>query len=180
MFRSHVVQLPGTQHLTHRFCAYRSSSICGSLHHLPAFACVAVHSIPVATTEQRVLLRVFSGVVAVESAAVRVCRGLTNIRFQDVDIMTQTCPTNVEWRSWRTGCLWQQLAIDTTLVSVLGRDGLPRWRTSTVQFSRHAPRRPRCGNQRPMVSRIRTDSGAASHGKTASRAKGWSALSALG
>ena len=71
---------------------------------------------------------------AVESAAARVCREAggrvsTNIRIQDMDIVAPNLLDERRVEVLADGLPLfhgQQLAIDTTLVSALGRDGLPR------------------------------------------------------
>ena len=77
---------------------------------------------------------------AVESAAARVCREAggrvsTNIRIQDMDIMAPNLLDDRRVEVLADGLPLfhgQQLAIDTTLVSALGRDGLPRPRCAHV------------------------------------------------
>ena len=76
---------------------------------------------------------------AVESAAARVCceaggRVTTNVRIQDMDIVA---PNRVDERRVEVladGLLFHgaQLGVDTTLVSVLDRNGLPRPRCAHV------------------------------------------------
>ena len=130
---SHVVQLPGTQHLTHGFCACCSSAVCGSLYLLPAVRCRR----PLDSSGHPHAACAVAGVLggrgfAVESAGARVCREAggrvsTNIRIQDMDIVA---PNLLDER--RVDVLDD--AIDTTLVSALGR-GLPgRWSQESVRF----------------------------------------------
>ena len=74
-----------------------------------------------------------------ESAATRVCREAgarvsENVRVQDMDLPRPDGLNNRRLEIVADGLpLFQraQLAVDTTLVSVLRRDGVPRWRAAT-------------------------------------------------
>ena len=132
-FPSRVVPLPSTRLSTRRSSVPFSFAACGSpCPRLAVFGGVAVHSIPVATTAACAVAEVLgSRWFALESAATRVCREAggrvtTNSRIQDMDIVA---PNQLDER--RIEVLADvlllfhgaQVAVDTTLVSALRRDG---------------------------------------------------------
>ena len=138
VFLSRVARSRGIPRLTHRCFAPFSFAVCGFLFPRPAvFAGVAIHSIPVATTEQHALWLGFLGVVgSLWSLLQRVCAVVTtNMRIQDMDIVV---PNQLDER--RIEVLADglplfhgaQVVVDTTLVSALRRDGAPHPRCADV------------------------------------------------
>ena len=73
---------------------------------------------------------------ALESVAARVCREggakvSTNVMLRGLDLLPQDRPDKTfgGCRWWSAAAPWSQLAIDTTMVSPLRRDGVPRPRS---------------------------------------------------
>ena len=122
---------------------FSSSAVCGSLSPSSSRACRCGR--PLDPSGHHRAACAVAGVLgrrgfAVESAAARVCREAggrvtTNVRIQDMDIVA---PNRLDER--RVEVLADglplfhgaQLAVDTTLVSVLGRNGEPRPRCADV------------------------------------------------
>ena len=128
--------------LTHSRSVFSSCVVSGSLCLVPlATAGVAVHSIPVVTTVQLAQWQGFWGEgCVVDSAAARVCRDAgarvsLNVRVQDLDLARPDVLDNRRLEIVADGLSLfhgAQLAIDTTVVSVLKRDGTPHQRCADV------------------------------------------------
>ena len=140
--RSHAAQLPDTPRVMRKCSASFSCVACGSLFPLPAvFAGVAVHSISVATTVLHVLWRGSWEVAGSQwsrlqlvcvAKLVAVC--LSTLQF--ATSMLDGVPDVADGRQLEVVAdglpLFHgaQIAVDTTFVSVLRRDGTPHPRCS--------------------------------------------------